>query len=55
MDIFEVVAQIKVDAIREEFVHGLLKATEFSDEKIATLAHVAESQVAAIRQELRVK
>ena len=67
MDIFELVAQMKLDEARQEgvqegeqvanekFVHQLLAKTEFSDEKIAELAGINVNQVAAIRNALRVK
>ena len=69
MDIFEQVAQMKIEEAREEglkeglqegekgakekFVCDLLAETEFSDEKIASLTRVSVALVAAIRERQR--
>ena len=60
MDIFEQVAQMKIEearqegetAAKEKFVCDLLAETEFSDEKIASLTRISVRRVASIRKKL---
>jgi hypothetical protein len=60
MDIFEQVAQMKIEEARQEGENGaketiardLLAETEFSDEKIASLTRISVKRVTAIRKKL---
>ena len=57
MDIFEQVAEMKVEEakleVRETVIRNLLETSEFSDEKIASVAEVPVNVVAAIRKQRR--
>ena len=61
MDIFEQVAEMKIEEAklegqkeaREAVIRNLLETSEFSDEKIASVAEVSVNVVAAIRKQRR--
>jgi hypothetical protein len=65
MDIFEQVAQMKIEEARQEgkqegemqtrasLVRELLAGSGFSDEKIAAFTQISVNEVAAIRKEMR--
>ena len=59
MDIFEQVAEMKVEEakleVRETVIRNLLETSEFSDEKIASVAEVSVNVVAAIRKQRRAR
>ncbi len=63
MDIFEQVAEMKIEEAKLEgqkeakdaVIRNLLETSEFSDEKIASVAEVSVNVVAAIRKQRRAR
>jgi hypothetical protein len=55
MDIFEAVAEMRVEEMNGEFVRNLLKGTEFSMDEIASLVGVSVDFVKEVKKTLRKK
>jgi predicted XRE-type DNA-binding protein len=55
MDIFEAVTEMKIEERVGEIVRNMLADTEFSDDKIASLAGVSVDFVQEVREDLNKK
>jgi len=55
MDIFEAVAEMRVEELNWKFVRNLLKGTEFSMDKIASLVGVSVDFVKEVKKTVKKK
>jgi len=55
MDIFEAVAEMRVEELNSKFVRNLLKGTEFSMDKIASLVGVSVDFVKEVKKTVKKK